>query len=380
MVDDARATVNAVGWVLATVCTITVGLRVYSRTLIVNKFGWDDALMVFAWAGAITTTALVTVSTTYGFAKHLWDIHDPEDQAQALKYTWIAPAISLIPSCAAKISVMLFLLRVLGRAVKLYHKIVLYGAALIMIGANCVSFSILLDYCKPREMAWRPYLNGKCMHPDVLQIAGVTVSAYNAFMDFLCAGFAVAMIWKLNMKRSTKIGLAILMSGGLFGAAATVVKAVMMKAISNTKDMTWAWMPIAIWYMAEMHVLIIAGSMPTLRPLWSVIRGEAYSRKYTDGSHSNQYPPYGRGGRSTGGKSDNAGVHTVALRDLDDDVNDRTSNGGSSVENILPKEVNPSSGLEREIRITNDVQVNYSSKPAHMPEDGFGGTPVVHRW
>ena len=34
-------------------------------------------------------------------------------------------------------------------------------------------------------------------------------------MDLLYAAFAVALVWTLNMKTSTKWGLAVLMSGGV---------------------------------------------------------------------------------------------------------------------------------------------------------------------
>ena len=52
MVDDSRTTINAVGWVFGSLCTVVVALRVYARAVIVKKFGWDDGLMVLAWVGS----------------------------------------------------------------------------------------------------------------------------------------------------------------------------------------------------------------------------------------------------------------------------------------------------------------------------------------
>lgn len=119
---------------------------------------------------------MVTVGTTYGFAMHAYDIHDQNQLSEAIKYTWIPPAMSLFSSLAAKIAVVAFLMRLLGRAAKLWHKIVLYGASVILVGANTFSWVILLGYCSPREKAWKSWLEGSCKSPELLDISGRGVS------------------------------------------------------------------------------------------------------------------------------------------------------------------------------------------------------------
>ena len=123
-------------------------------------------------------------------------------------------------------------MRLLGMAAKLIHKIILYSATLLMVGGNILAIVVLLAYCTPREKAWKPLTPGTCMDPALLDIAGRTVTGrllrrpyslhgnspsevYNAAMDMLYAGFAIALVWTLNMKTSTKWGLAVLMSGGV---------------------------------------------------------------------------------------------------------------------------------------------------------------------
>lgn len=133
-----------------------------------------------------------------------------------------------------------------------------------------------------------------------------------------------------------------------------------------------------------MHVLVIAGSIPMLRPVISKVRGKEYGSYNQGGSTGPGYKQYGYrlGGTNNSNKSGNApGLHTVALRDLDNDddghghqtdidgrrSNEAGSSGGSSVENILPKQHPPAKtqefdgyGRDKGIQVTNEVKVGYS--------------------
>ncbi|OJJ44996.1 hypothetical protein ASPZODRAFT_664509 [Penicilliopsis zonata CBS 506.65] len=215
MVNDYRPALNAVGWSFGALATFVVFSRIYCRAFAVQKQGWDDWLMVFAWAAAIVTTALVTVSTTYGFGIHEADITSVSDLENAIKYILIAPAISLLASASAKLSVVLFLLRLLGLAATIPHRIILYTTTALMIGGNIFAMVVLLGYCNPPRKAWDPTVEGTCMSAQVLNIGGRAVTVYNAFMDLLCAAFPVLMLWTLNMRSKMKWGLAVVMSGGV---------------------------------------------------------------------------------------------------------------------------------------------------------------------
>lgn len=119
---------------------------------------------------------MVTVGTQHGFGTHQHLIQDKHDQEEAVKYTLIPSGITLFASAAAKISVVIFLFRLLGRAAQLYHKIILIGASVVMIAANTVSWSFLFGYCDPPEKAWKPELDGTCKSGTTLDITARVVS------------------------------------------------------------------------------------------------------------------------------------------------------------------------------------------------------------
>lgn len=86
-------------------------------------------------------------------------------------------------------------------------------------------------------------------------------------MDLTTAMFPIYMVWRLQMKRSTKWGLSFLMCGGILcvlidmdpksidllmscsAAAATLVKVYYMRDLAMLSDVTYAWAPISLWYM-----------------------------------------------------------------------------------------------------------------------------------
>ncbi|KAF9698050.1 hypothetical protein EKO04_004423 [Ascochyta lentis] len=283
--------------------------------------------------------ALVSAGVHHGYGLHLEDIHDPTAREQALMYTYVAPAVSIVASTFGKISMVLFLVRLLGHSAKKRHLSFLYSVTVIMIGLNVFAMSILLGGCSPMQKAWMPATPGTCINPAVFEYGGRVQSIWNAIMDLTTALFPVYMVWRLQMKKSTKWGLSFLIA-----AAATFVKVYYMRDLAKLADVTYAWAPISLWYMAEVFVLNIAGSLPTLRPLYSQIRGHlpssnasAMSRNNKTGSSSRQDAIQTVGSepsRRAGHKG--AGNVTIDLDEIDNMHLNTRHEAGSSTESILP--------------------------------------------
>ncbi|KAF2998611.1 hypothetical protein E8E13_006989 [Curvularia kusanoi] len=181
----------------------------------------------------------------------------------------------------------------------------------------------------------------------MFEYGGRIQAIWYAIMDLTTALFPVYMVWELQMKRSTKWGLTFLMCGGIFAAAATFVKVYYMRDLTKLSDVTHAWAPIALWYMAEVFVLNIAGSLPTLRPLYSQIRGHlpssvasALSKKKSSGSDIYQRDDFHTVGsdpprRAAGRIAGNVTIDLQYIDNMSTQVKTR-QDAGSSTESILP--------------------------------------------
>jgi hypothetical protein len=93
------------------------------------------------------------------------------------------------------------------------------------------------------------------------------------------------------------------------------MKIVAMSTISDVTDITHSWAEITIWYLSENHVLIIAGSMPALRPFWRTVYGRYTSYK------SSSNGDYRSSGKRSGG-SRSIGLATIGGTQRKRDVQD----------------------------------------------------------
>lgn len=135
-----------------------------------------------------------------------------------------------------------------------------------------------------------------------------------------------------------------------------------------------------------MYVIIIAGSIPMLRPLWSFVRGKPYgSDRYTPGTGEAAAGPFSKqidqkstgnsksAGGLTSGSQGAPGMFTIALRELGSDEEDESRSGAGSSrrgsnEDILPKDRDGAKNDKREsgrtsikvqVRRDVDVEVGY---------------------
>ncbi|KAI1392810.1 uncharacterized protein F4822DRAFT_141699 [Hypoxylon trugodes] len=285
---DYVTTLYAVSWVLGSIIIIVCTARICGRAFIIHQAGWDDFFMVLGALAAIVCSSLVTVGASHGLGKHTKDIKDPHDLSEAIKYTIIAPTLSIISSTCSKISIIIFLVRLMGVTAKRWQLFTLWGLSIVMVALNILAIVVIVRFCDPPAKQWDPSLPGTCpsISPQFQSVAGTVQAAYNAFIDIVVAIFPTLVITKLNITRKMKIGLCFLMGGSIFAAVATIVKVYLIEQnLDNHDDITFAWASITLWYTAEMDVLTIVGTAPALWPLFKIFASR-------NGSYGSNYGPY----------------------------------------------------------------------------------------
>ncbi|KAF2123876.1 hypothetical protein P153DRAFT_303213 [Dothidotthia symphoricarpi CBS 119687] len=215
MVDSYQKQLDQVSWSLCGLAIFAVSARCYCRICVLRKFGWDDGFMVVALGFGLCMSVLVSVAVQYGYGLHVADITDTYRREQALKYVYIAPAPCILSSTAAKISMVFFLLRLLGHSATKRHRWVLYIVTGIRVALNVFIIPIIVGQCSPIEKSWKPWVPGKCLDSSWLNIGGRLQAIWNAVVDLVTAIIPVYMVWKLQLKTSTKWGLSSLMGGGI---------------------------------------------------------------------------------------------------------------------------------------------------------------------
>ncbi|KAI1483794.1 hypothetical protein F4774DRAFT_425486 [Daldinia eschscholtzii] len=252
---NRQAALIGLSWGLGTLVIIFSGARLWARTMIKAQASWDDIFMTLAAIFAILCSVFVTIAAHYGLGKRIDTITDPYYREEAIKYTVIAPTVSIVSSTLSKISILIFLTRLMGIAATRRHLICLWTLGAILFILNLLAIIIILRFCSPIEKQWKPQTEGRCMSPAVNFYTGVIPSAYTAFMDIVLAIFPSLIIAKLNINRKMKIGLSCLMGGSIFAAGATIVKIYFMHAdnLGDHHDITRSWANISILYICEVR-------------------------------------------------------------------------------------------------------------------------------
>jgi hypothetical protein len=107
---------------------------------------------------------------------------------------------------------------------------------MLQIAFAMITVILAFAQCTPTKKLWEKNIPGTCWSPNVLNRFSYWFCAYTTLTDFVLAIVPVAAFWKLQMKRSTKIGLCILMSMTMLSAIVTIIKGSYLHLSTDTAD------------------------------------------------------------------------------------------------------------------------------------------------
>ncbi|GKZ22627.1 hypothetical protein AbraIFM66951_011510 [Aspergillus brasiliensis] len=118
------------------------------------------------------------------------------------------------------------------------------------------------------------------------------VMGLNILTDIIFAVLPAIMLRHLQVNRRVKASLVCILGLGIFACAAAIVKLSVLPNYGRTGDLLWDYSTLTIWVVVESNMGIIAGSLPTLKPLFKQILGtygsQTRTRRYTYGSKQYQ--------------------------------------------------------------------------------------------
>lgn len=106
----------------------------------------------------------------YGLGSHYNTIENPKDKISAYKYTYIPPCLCLASNTLGKISIAIFLFRIMGAMGNRIKKIALWVIVSLAVILNVMAIGILAGACIPTAKMWDPTTPGKC----IKNVAGAT--------------------------------------------------------------------------------------------------------------------------------------------------------------------------------------------------------------
>lgn len=213
--NSNQLSITAVSWVFGCIASGGVAMRLYTRGIVLRRAGWDDFFIALSLASALTCTALVQVAVNYGLGRHAGEITDPYRLMQAFKYTVIAPNFSVVSTTTGKISVTIFLLRLMGQSATLYRRWFLYILMIISVAMNVLCIIAIIGFCRPAERIWNPSVKGSCLSLKFQLVAGTSQASYNAFCDIALAVFPAFIFWRVQLPVKMRVAIVAVMGAGV---------------------------------------------------------------------------------------------------------------------------------------------------------------------
>ncbi|KAI4229624.1 MAG: hypothetical protein L6R36_000671 [Xanthoria steineri] len=300
------------------VATIIVTLRFFTRLKLTRNPGWDDWIMLGTFTCAVIGTTMDLVGMNYGIGRHVYYLQ-PNDAVLATKLDWLCQAFVITALTTGKVSVAFFILRLSNTK---WHFYLLHSINITLGFINVPLIIWTYAQCRPSALLWDPTLPGKCQDPKMQGSFAIFQGSYGAATDLLYALFPIVIIWPLQMPRRRKILLASIMALGTFSAAAGAIKTFYLQQLKARTDFTYDASSLMIWYTTEMYVIIIAGSLPTLRPLFqkTVYVFHSYTHRSSKGYHSHDHAAHELEPYRKKKHTDTSILQTTRQRNSDQDV------------------------------------------------------------
>ncbi|PVH68881.1 hypothetical protein DL98DRAFT_400028, partial [Cadophora sp. DSE1049] len=253
---------TAVTWIMTGVALMFILLRLYCKRMLRTGFWWDDHLLIVAWVCLLIFASFSEAAISHGLGKHITDI-DPTTYPLVFQPTFHAGFFSILAADLGKTSFAVTLLRLVPHT---WQRITIWFIiiSLNIIMGLCAIF--LYTQCSPVARNWDQTVSGTCWPGAVQTVFAIIAGAYSSAMDFVLAFFPWVLLWKLQIRRPEKLGVAFAMSLGVLAGATGIVKTIYLQTM-NEADYTFYGVDLMIWGTVESATTIMAACIPFFRIL-----------------------------------------------------------------------------------------------------------------
>ncbi|RYC80049.1 hypothetical protein BFJ63_vAg17071 [Fusarium oxysporum f. sp. narcissi] len=166
-----------------------------------------------------------------------------------------------------KLSVLSFYLRIFVHCnLRLYAKLSMGFVSLWTLGNVLQVFLI----CRPFAASYDPTVKGTCGN----QVSSfIAIGAFNAITDVLILSLPLPVLWSLQARTSTKVGLTIIFSIGLLVSVVAIIRIISLASVDVKGDLTGTMVWAAFLSTVEPNLAIVCVSLPMLAPLYARLRG-----------------------------------------------------------------------------------------------------------
>ncbi|RAL10942.1 uncharacterized protein BO97DRAFT_392894 [Aspergillus homomorphus CBS 101889] len=275
-------------WAFFSVSAVMVSARLYIRTRMLKNLGPDDYIIGVATLILAAYTAVTTAVVALGYGKHTAAIIEQggmDRLEKVLLINYINFALGIMSFSIPKLAIAALLNRILnpGR----FHRLFLWVLTGAVFVTSSICILVLFTMCDPPQALWKTqmFAEGATCRPQVVLVDyAIFTGVVSACVDLYLAVYPTVVLISLQMTLKKKLALCAALGLGAVACAMAIVKCNQLPGLYDTADSTYSTADLVIWTSIESNVIIMASCIPTLGPLYEMVRGRrswsSYQRYY----------------------------------------------------------------------------------------------------
>ncbi|KAL9599262.1 MAG: hypothetical protein Q9219_003964 [cf. Caloplaca sp. 3 TL-2023] len=289
--DDRRPDLIATAIAMAVLSTAAVIGRLICRRYLKSPISWDDYTIVLAWvvfiavcaSGSLVTHAVVLAATHYGAGLHIIAVSFPNLQ-NFFKCLYVFELTYGVAIVLVKISIVLFYFRLFPKETTSRRwRWCAYGITALQLASWIAGFTTAVFQCRPVSYFWRRTGDGSCI--NLIAMFYVT-STIIIVTDVAVLLLPVHIVWKLQMPRSRKICIVVLVQW----------TSPVRPSSQGFLRLSWLTPPNpdvpldnTIWSIIEPSIAIVSACLPILGSVFRTqVKTSAAASWFTRSKHSGQ--------------------------------------------------------------------------------------------
>ncbi|KAI0111794.1 putative integral membrane protein PTH11 [Daldinia grandis] len=249
-----------VGIISMVTMALAVGIRTYTKVVIIKEMKHEDYVALMALAGFLVWCVIyIYLSASLGFTRDMWNIR-AIDMSYPLYMTNIFELIYSVSMMCAKYFILIQLKRIFcprGNKNAVWWAIYILTTATVLYYIAC--FFTFLFQCTPREKIWNPAVKGTCISGN----GGIlSVGIINLILDLGILTVPLWAIWHLQMNPKRKLRVVAIFSVGICTCAIAAFGVAYRIPLISDPNQTRAVAKVGLWTFAEITGTIVVGCMP----------------------------------------------------------------------------------------------------------------------
>jgi hypothetical protein len=231
-----------------------------------------------------------------GAGHHLIAV-SPANQTNMLKMTTALQIVCPFTTSLTKLGILCLFHEILARASSHYQRVIKATFGLVL---TILIIQVIIPFanCKPFSHTWDPLGPGTCAFPGLNLWRYLSIP--NIITTIIMVGIPLPALYNLNVSPATRLGLGLVFAVGITGVVAAIMRFQSFLSVRNFNDITFETINPLCWTIAESGIYLVAGVMPTLRPLVRKINSSVHFDKIL--SRTTAVKTWGSWGNKRGSK------------------------------------------------------------------------------